>query len=341
MAVYTWVAPNPDCSTTTNFNTFVADFNAQMLAIGLVRTSHTGQMDTSSVVDVTVGSGNGSSIYYLPLIYTFSDSLIPTFIKIYFQKFQVRDSGSQATATLNCLIQISNTLNSDGSQVTGGYLQYFTALLCYSNPAAGPVVNFSTQNSYIQKASDGSSFTLVHSPGYTAYNGHSNFSACIGNKGTIAFIHIERTTTKLNAIGPVNATGNAAFGSPVSPIGLSYQQFGWLSTTPFCTSMTTTATALGTDWFLRCYSAGNLGVVNNTIQCQPILLFSPDGSVRTSTAAVSYKAAVSPIININSVSLNGGTSKNFLFMGTVASGAVFYNKEATQTPESGIAFLYE
>jgi hypothetical protein len=179
-----------DHSSTTGFRAWVAEFIAQLNAVGLTQTSDTGQIDTTTVTRPGVSTNAGYAIF------RFNDTLhntTPIFIRF--------DFGTDASATIP-RIQVAIGSGTDGAGVITGAMLGQRAMTHSSSPN-------STSTSYVSRFC------------YNANLGFLGVAWKTGAQGTDAnngVLFIGRTTNSSGA--PTDAgVYNISMGGTISATG--------------------------------------------------------------------------------------------------------------------------
>lgn len=199
-----WDAPAPDVADIAVFRSYVQDLHTKLTTHGLTHISLIpNQFNFTSEPDPANDALTGLNKTYRPLYYTFSDDLIPTFIKIEFFKV---NSGSNAANRQRVLsrVTVSTSIDVNGNQ--------FNIVAQYTNSTSG----ISSNTTYVPK--NGNSLIYTHStvsnvkfgvistPRYS-YN-------IITPSITAVFLLIERTATEIVVWGNTNNVTGMTVGTP-------------------------------------------------------------------------------------------------------------------------------
>lgn len=159
-----WDAPAPDVADITVFRSYVQDLHTKLTTHGLTHMSPIpNQFNFTSEPDPANDALTGLNKTYRPLYYTFSDDLIPTFIKIEFFKV---NSGSNAANRQRLLsrVTISTSIDVNGNQFN------IVAQYTNSNISIGQSTTYTVKNGdsivYGNTTPDVVKFGVISTPRY-------------------------------------------------------------------------------------------------------------------------------------------------------------------------------
>ena len=209
-------APQTTSFTVANCNTFVAAFEAVMLAAGFQRTADTGQLESVAALPASYASA-GYRVY--ALVDEFS-ATSPFFLIVEFRLLYVSIPGSSATLMLRPAVRACLATDGAGNPV-GGWHQLVAFYSGFTNPS-GVTAQVNANKAYVWRKSH---VTLVSlSPGYASGTAMDSGGPVLYTQtaGTIFFAR------RRNRQGAVVPGEFILYGTQHSPISSTLRYLPWV-----------------------------------------------------------------------------------------------------------------